>query len=60
MPIIQIELLPRTTEQKRKLVAALTETTCQVLGCPADAVKIIIHDMPPENYSTAGILRCDE
>ena len=60
MPIIQVEILPRTVEQKRALAKALTETTCEVLGCPADAVRIIIRDMQPENYAAAGVLACDK
>ena len=60
MPIIQVEILPRDPEKKRKLVKALTETTCQVLGCPESAVSIIIREMQPENYAIAGVLKCDE
>jgi 4-oxalocrotonate tautomerase len=61
MPIVQIELLAgRTVEQKRVLARKVTDAIMESVGCPADAVRIIIRDMPPENYAPAGVLRIDQ
>jgi 4-oxalocrotonate tautomerase len=60
MPTFHIELFEgRTVEQKRELAAALTETTCKVLGCDAQSVDILFVDFKPENWATAGKLWSD-
>lgn len=61
MPIVQIDLLAgRTVEQKRELARRVTEVITETAKCQADAVKIIIRDMPQENYASAGVLRIDQ
>ncbi len=60
MPIIQVEILPRSIELKRKLAKELTKTTCDILKCPDEAVRVIIREMKPENYATAGTLQIDK
>lgn len=61
MPIVQVELLAgRTTEQKREMVARVTEAIVASLNCPKEAVTIIIRDMPLDNYANAGVLRVDK
>jgi len=62
MPIVQVELIEgRTVEQKRSLVAKVTQAIVESIGAPAENVTIIIRDMPKENFSKAGgILACDK
>ncbi|WP_321870527.1 4-oxalocrotonate tautomerase [Paraburkholderia tropica] len=60
MPTFHIEMFEgRSVEQKRELAAALTDTTCKVLGVDASSVDIIFHDVKPENWATAGKLWSD-
>lgn len=60
MPIVQVELLEgRTVEQKRALADKVTQAIIDAVGCPADAVSIIIRDMPRENYAKGGVLAAD-
>ncbi|WP_321789701.1 4-oxalocrotonate tautomerase [Paraburkholderia sp. J94] len=60
MPTFHIEMFEgRSIEQKRELAAALTETTCKVLGVDASSVDIIFQDVKPENWATAGKLWSD-
>lgn len=59
MPIVQIDMLERTVEQKREIVKQITQTIVTVAKVPPEAVTIIIRDMPKENLGKAGILRCD-
>ncbi|MBL8471940.1 MAG: 4-oxalocrotonate tautomerase [Rhodocyclaceae bacterium] len=57
MPTYHIEMFEgRSHEEKRELVAAITEATCRVLNCAPGAVDIIIHDIPRHNWATAGKL----
>jgi 4-oxalocrotonate tautomerase len=60
MPIVQIDMLERTVEQKREIVKQITQTIVTVAKCPPDAVTIIIRDTLKENLGKAGVLRCDQ
>ncbi|MDX9916921.1 MAG: 4-oxalocrotonate tautomerase [Gudongella sp.] len=61
MPIIQVELLKgRTVEQKRAMAKKVTEALVETVNCPPEAVKIIIREMEFENFSQAGVLKCDD
>ena len=60
MPTIHVEMFEgRTLDQRRKLVKEITEGTCRALGCPADAVQIILTDIKKENWAEAGKLFSD-
>ena len=61
MPIIIVEALEgRTVEQKRALVKDITEVVMRDFKVPADAVSVIIHDVPTSNIARAGTLRIDK
>jgi len=61
MPTFHIELFEgRTVEQKRELVAAITNETCRVLKVEPSSVDIIIQDVKRENWATAGTLWSDK
>ena len=60
MPIVQIDLLEgRTLEQKRAMVAKVTDAIVETAQCPAEAVTIIIREMPPTLLGKGGKLRSD-
>lgn len=55
MPIIQAFLLEgRSEEKKAAFIAAVTEAACVSLGAPRDSVRVIITEMPGENFGIAG------
>lgn len=57
MPIIQIHLLEgRSTEQKRRLAAKVTEAVCEVLEKEPAAVRVILSEMAEEHYAIGGVL----
>lgn len=57
MPTLRVELFAgRSAEQKRQLVAALTETTVRVLDCAPDAVDIVLSEVSREHWATGGVL----
>ena len=61
MPIIQVNLLEgRTVDQKRKLVANLTEAVVKSLDVKPDAVRIILREMARHDYAIAGVLALDK
>ncbi|HUL00781.1 MAG TPA: 2-hydroxymuconate tautomerase family protein [Nitrospirota bacterium] len=59
MPIVQIDMLQRTVEQKREMVKRITQAIVEIANVPPESVTIIIRDMPKENLGKAGLLRCD-
>jgi len=61
MPFVTIDILEgRTVEQKRKLVKAVASAVAESIGCPEEAVEIVIRDVPKTNWSTGGKLACDK
>lgn len=60
MPIVQIDLLEgRTIDQKRAMVAKVTQAVVESANCPPEAVTVIIREMPTTNLGKAGKLRSD-
>ena len=60
MPVVIVEMWAgRTIEQKKTLVKALTDAFASV-GTPAEAVHIIIQDIPKHNWATGGKLASEE
>lgn len=56
MPVLQVTLFEgRTEAQKASLMKALTDAVVQSLGSPAGNVRIMITEMPKENYGVGGI-----
>jgi 4-oxalocrotonate tautomerase len=44
----------RTLEQKAELVERITAVLTEVAKCQPEAVRVIIHDNPPENTAVGG------
>ena len=60
MPLITVQMYEgRTIEQKRELVAAITEAIVRIAKTTPDATDVIIHDIPRHNWSHAGKLASD-
>lgn len=55
MPVISVELFPgRTSDKKRELIKALTETYVNVCGGTAQAVTILLKEVDPIDWGSAG------
>ncbi|UCH42388.1 MAG: 4-oxalocrotonate tautomerase [Dehalococcoidales bacterium] len=60
MPVVTVEMWAgRSIEQKKKLVEGITAVMADI-GVPAEAVHIIIKDVPKHNWATAGKLASEE
>ena len=60
MPIVQVNMLVgRTVEQKRKLVAGITDAVTESLGVQAEQVRVMIHELGKEDYAIGGRTAAD-
>ena len=60
MPLVEIHLLEgRTAEQKKNLLASVTEAVHESLGAPLPSIRVWIHEFGDENYMAAGELAAD-
>jgi 4-oxalocrotonate tautomerase len=61
MPIIQVHLIKgRTVDQKRKLVANITDAVVKSLDVKNEDVRIILQEMAKDDYAVAGTLVMDK
>jgi len=57
MPTIRVELMEgRTPEQKKNLVAALTQAVVDTLGSKPESVDVLLFDVKPTDWATGGKL----
>ena len=55
MPFAQIYLLEgRTEEQKSAVIEKVTQALMEAVGAPKENVRVLIHDVPKENWGIAG------
>lgn len=55
MPTIEAFLTTgHTDQQKRHLIAAMTDAVVAAVDAPADAVRIFLHDVPTGNFAIGG------
>ncbi|MBI4195111.1 MAG: tautomerase family protein [Betaproteobacteria bacterium] len=60
MPVVTVQMWTgRSVEQKRKLVAAITDAMVEHAGCKPDHLHVIIQDVPKDSWGRAGRLGID-
>lgn len=56
MPIISVVIAEgRTVEKRKKLISALTNATVDAFEVRPEQVRVILHEIPLENYAVAGL-----
>ncbi|WP_284983644.1 tautomerase family protein [Arthrobacter sp. efr-133-TYG-118] len=60
MPLIQVlNASPASTARKRELLAALTSTYAEVMRIRPDTIRVVLQEVPRENWSVAGVTLAD-
>lgn len=55
MPVIKVDMWPgRGRDVKRELIEKLTQTTCDTLDIPAEAVTVILNEVDKDNWGMNG------
>ncbi|WP_413300086.1 2-hydroxymuconate tautomerase [Bacillus sp. 1P10SD] len=56
MPIVQVHLLEgRSKELKQQLISEITAAVSRTLGNSPETIRVLLHDIPPENWGVAGL-----
>ncbi|MBN2459240.1 tautomerase family protein [Candidatus Woesearchaeota archaeon] len=59
MPVVIVETWPLKKEQKKDLICKLTDAFVSQ-GVPSQAVTVIFHDSPLENWGGGGEHHCEK
>ncbi len=55
MPIAHIHILEgRTPEQKRAAIERVTQALHETLGAPPESIRVVIQEIPKENWGIGG------
>ena len=58
MPLISVSMFPgRTPEQKRELVAKLTDAFVETCGGNREGVWVVVNEVAPENWGIGGTIK---
>jgi 4-oxalocrotonate tautomerase len=56
MPLIQINMLEgRTPDQKKALLAAVTDAVHTSIGAPLPSIRVWVHEFGAEEYMAEGV-----
>jgi 4-oxalocrotonate tautomerase len=56
MPIITVQMLEgRDKEKKKELIKNVTEIVVETLEVMPESVRVILQEMPVDNYGVAGL-----
>ena len=60
MAVVEVHMWPgRSVEQKRRLCKAITEAMVLHANAQPDGLHVIIHEVPKDSWSRAGVLGID-
>lgn len=55
MPIIDVSLVTgRSASTKAELIRELTDAAERALGVPRETIRVLLREVPPENWGVAG------
>lgn len=56
MPLVEITMIEgRTPEQKRALLAEVTDAVERAIAAPREAIRVAIRELPPEHWAIGGV-----
>jgi len=54
MPIVQISILPQSSEKKAELSKVITDEMYRITGIRKEAIVILFYELPAENVADGG------
>ena len=59
MPLVRIETWPISAEKKRSLITEVTHAVTNAVGCPAQAVEIMLFEVEKEDWAQGGVCHAE-
>lgn len=59
MPLVRIESWPISREQKKKLISSVTDAVVDAIGCPDQAVQVMIFEIDKADWATGGVCHAE-
>jgi 4-oxalocrotonate tautomerase len=59
MPLVRIETWPIPAEKKQALIANVTQAVVDSVGCPQQAVEIMLFEVDKANWAHGGVCHAD-
>jgi 4-oxalocrotonate tautomerase len=60
MPIVRIEMWPgRAREEKNALIRNVTDAVAKSIGCPDQAVQVLLYEVDTSDWAVGGICHAD-
>jgi 4-oxalocrotonate tautomerase len=57
MPLVEIHMLKgRSAEEKKKLLASVTEAVAEAIDAPLPSIRVWLHEFSEDDYMVAGHL----
>ncbi len=60
MPVVQISILPQSTEKKAEMAKAITDDIHRITGISKEAITIGFYELPAVNFATNGELLSEQ
>lgn len=56
MPLVRIDMWAgRSPEVKAALITNVTKAVVDAVGCPVDAVEVLVYEIDKANWATGGV-----
>jgi len=59
MPLVRIETWPIPAEKKKALISGVTDAVVEAVGCPGQAVEVMLFEVEKENWAQGGVCHAD-
>jgi 4-oxalocrotonate tautomerase len=60
MPIVRIDMWPgRSREVKNVLIRNVTDAVVQSIGCPEQAVEVLLYEVDKSDWAAGGVCHAD-
>jgi 4-oxalocrotonate tautomerase family enzyme len=59
MPLVRIETWPIPADKKRALITNVTDAVVASVGCPEQAVEVMVFEVNKENWAQGGVCHAD-
>lgn len=59
MPLVRIETWPIPAEKKRALITNVTDAVVDAVGCPQQAVEVMLFEVAKDDWAQGGVCHSD-